>query len=235
MSSGMRVFGAGVAAFGLVLGQTTAQVDDPRQKVLEISKRIAEEMAEIDRLLLQGSGEALRAAREAVQRNQKLFDDVLKQTQQSQGNVVKSIDDLIQEIERLSQPSGGQGESQPQDQQEQQPQRGQQQQQGQRDQTQTPDFQQQQRPQQQGRQRPQGEQPTGPEEHRGQGQQRPATQEPRSDSERVGHEQDATSWGMLPKYVPLLHGRGTMPEVPEKYRRFVEAFTKQAAKGERKQ
>jgi hypothetical protein len=235
MNSGRRVFGTGLVAFGLLLGQATAQVDDPRQKVLEISKRIAEEMAEIDRLLLQGSGEALRAAREAAQRNQKLLDELLKQTQQSQGNVVKSIDELIQEIERLSQPSGGQGgEPHPQDQQDQQPQGEQQQRQGQRDQTQTPDFQQQQRPQQPGRQRPQGEQPTGPEEHRGPGQQRPATQEPRSDSERVGHEQDATSWGMLPKYVPLLHGRGTMPEVPEKYRRFVEAFTKQAAKGERK-
>jgi hypothetical protein len=31
---------------------------------------------------------------------------------------------------------------------------------------------------------------------------------------------------MLPKYLEFMHSRGGMPEVPEKYRRYYEAFLK---------
>src|SRR5690606_22541219 len=36
-------------------------------------------------------------------------------------------------------------------------------------------------------------------------------------------------WGQLPDYI-LQHGRGSVPEVPEKYRRYLEALIKEGSK-----
>ncbi len=49
---------------------------------------------------------------------------------------------------------------------------------------------------------------------------------PKAATEEVDGKKIQGAWGELPDYV-LKHGRGSMPSVPEKYRRYLEALIKQ--------
>ena len=90
-----------VAALSLP-AQVTAQFDNPEQKIQEIAEQIAEELQEIDRLLLQtGSGKAGAEAAEAMGRNAERIDELLKQTTKSQAIAVKRIDELIEELQKM--------------------------------------------------------------------------------------------------------------------------------------
>ena len=79
-----------------------AQFDDPENKIQELADEIALELQEIDRLLLQtGIKGGAENAAEAMARNVKRIDELLKQTTKSQQTAVQRIDDLIKELEKL--------------------------------------------------------------------------------------------------------------------------------------
>ena len=48
-------------------------------------------------------------------------------------------------------------------------------------------------------------------------------------TEKVNGKKIQGAWGDLPDYI-LKHGRGSMPNVPEKYRKYLEALTKEGHK-----
>ena len=83
----------------------TAQFDtqeNPEKKIAELADQIANELQEIDRLLLQTGDEGGAAnAAEAMARNVKRIDELLKQTTKSQQTAVQRIDELIVELEKL--------------------------------------------------------------------------------------------------------------------------------------
>jgi hypothetical protein len=205
----------------------------PEETVKKILHEVAEEMREIDRLLLSSSQ---REAREALERGAAGLQKLIDQTRDSQGRVVRGIDRLIEELQSMQQSRQRQQQSQ-QEPQDGQPQDGQQRPQdssepgsrrdGRRQENQTPDIAQQPQPDRQepGRQ----DRPTDPSaDPLSQGQNvRSGAQQP-DGSEKVDREGVDGSWGDLPKYVHFLHSRGGVPDVPEKYRRLVEAYQKQA-------
>ncbi len=217
---------AGFAWLVLTAVPLAAQIDDPRERLKDISRRIAEEMQEIDKLLLQRDA---AGAGERIERAAKQMQELLDQAQQSQDRVVQGIDELIRQIEQMQQPGSGSGDGERSERPSQQPQDGQRPRPGQREQTQTPDHVNQQR--QQGQQpQQQGQQPTGPEESKQPGQNQPGGQPPEAGTEQVPRAGDTETWGNLPPYLHFLQGRGGTPEVSERYRKQVEAFLKQAAK-----
>jgi hypothetical protein len=216
----------------LIAAALPAQIDDPRERIKDITRRVAEEMAEIDKLLLRR--DPARAA-ERIEEATKQMQQLLEQTRGSQDRVIQGIDELMQQIRDMQQQqSGGSGESDP----SQRPQPGERQgdrpRPSQREQTETPDMVRQQREEQQrqGQPQPSG-QPQGPEESKDKGQNARAAQQPEGATEQVQRAGDSENWGNLPGYLHFLQGRGATPEVPERYRRQVEAFLRQAAKGDR--
>jgi hypothetical protein len=144
---------------------------------------------------------------------------------------------------------GQQSSGQPQNGQQDGQSRGQQQPSGNRRENQTPDYQ----PQPTGQQ-PESGQPESGKPEPGQGQPKPQPQgQPQSGQEVPGDPnvrgpgplpQDGTekttpgqgndSWGELQPYVNHLRNRGSQPKVPEKFRKYWEAYLKQKADGERK-
>jgi hypothetical protein len=61
-----------------------------------------------------------------------------------------------------------------------------------------------------------------------------ASRKPKSaGTEKVAAKKIQGAWGDLPDYI-LKHGRGSMPTVPEKYRKYLEALTKEAHKSKGK-
>ncbi len=52
---------------------------------------------------------------------------------------------------------------------------------------------------------------------------------PKRDTEKVNGKKVQDAWGELPDYLKK-HGRGSMPDVPEKYRKYLEALNKQGHK-----
>ena len=79
-----------------------AQFDNPEEKIQEITQQIADELVEIDRLLLEtGANSKIREAGEAMERSVQRMDELLKQTMESQGSAVQRIDELITELEKL--------------------------------------------------------------------------------------------------------------------------------------
>lgn len=55
----------------------------------------------------------------------------------------------------------------------------------------------------------------------------PSADRPDDPKERVENAQDAQGWGYLPKSLDFLKHRGGSPTVPERYRKFREAYLKQ--------
>lgn len=74
------------------------------------------------------------------------------------------------------------------------------------------------------------DEPRGGREERDRGRNRPAGSRPEDPTQRVPPNRDAQNWGNLPKYLEFLKTRGGSPEIPERYRKFYEAFLKRSRK-----
>lgn len=247
MKRNLRVRSVAAAVLGVGLftgfgaGAATAQIGgDTQERIRKIVQEVAKEMQEIDRLLLQGgTAEALRG----LDRNVRRIDELLKQSSSSQAEVVRGIEELIQQIQSMP-PSGSSSQGDESQDQSERPDRrpGSQQRPGeQRNRIETPDMvrqgqqqgqDQQQQQQQEGQRRERGQRdPRSGQDDRSAGEQRPANQPPPADgTENVDHGDDAARWGQLPKYLQFVQSRGGLPEVPEKYRKLYEAYTKQGAR-----
>ncbi len=213
-------------ATGAVLcsAAATAQFEDPATKVRELAEDVARQMEEIDRLLLQRGSEDPAAASAALRNSAEKIGELLDQTTESQQGVVDRIDELITTIQKMAgQGGGGGGSSQDRQQQqgEQQPQR----QPGQRQQSDTSEA---------VDQRPgEGEQlddADGPQRQDEPGTNRENATPEASDTEQVERDADASAWGRLQMYEQMLKTRGGPPRIPDKYRRYYEAFLERARK-----
>lgn len=207
-----------------------AQDPDLAREIQEIAARVAGQLEEIDRLLL-----------EAARRNQARSapKQALQQTIERGRAVEQGIDELIDKLQQMKNQGGG---GQPQDSQDQQ-QQDQQNQQGQQDrqqrgrqnrrENQTPDIvpqgqnQQQQPGQQQPEPRPADGRPEGQDAGVGPGENRPARSPTESETGPGSPGQGSESWGELQGYQNFLKHRGSAPKVPEKYRKYWEAYLKQ--------
>lgn len=203
----------------------------PEETIRKILDEVGQEMREIDRLLLQSSRQP---ATEGMERNVERLRELMDQTGESQGRVVRGLDQLIEELQKMQQQSRGSGSQQDQQgqpQQDGQPQEGQQQgqqQQGERQQTETPDLVRQGQQQEGQQPQPEGQQPQDGRDPQDMGENRPAGPATEDGEEQVQRDAAAEGWGDLPKYIQFLHTRGGVPEVPEKYRRAYEAYQRRA-------
>jgi hypothetical protein len=215
--------------------RATAQNPDTAREVQELAKRI-----EIDQLLLD-SGKK-NQAREKPK-------EMLQQSIERGREVTTGIKELIDKLNEMKNQSSSSSQSdsqdqKPKDQQDQKP--GQQQQQGQqqRRENQNPDFvqqpkdgqQQQQGEQQQGEQpkpgqegqqpQPAGQKPQDGQEQKTAGENRTGSQLPPDETGPGKPGQGSESWGELQGYTNFLKNRGSPPKVPEKYRKYWEAYLK---------
>lgn len=228
---------APLALFAALSAPARAQDEDPRAKIKELAQKVADELQNVDRLLLQRERGSQQGAREAMERARAGIQKLLDESKQGQQEAAKGIDELIAEIQKMqskssqssesSESEGSQQSQRPPNQESSQQQR----EQGQRDQTQTPDH-----IRQDGQQPKPGEQkpdphgePKGNQPEEGKGQQVRGGKIPESETERTQRDGRSEEWGGLPKYLQFLQGRGGLPEVPEKYRKFLEAYMKQSA------
>lgn len=203
--------------------------DPSLREIQEIARRVDEQLREIDRLLLESS-----KARGEGQRPQEL----LQQSRQQSEVVEQGIDDLIAKLTQMKNQSPSSQSDQQQQQQQQQRQQQQDPSQQQRpqnrrenpDQEFMPQGQQQQGEQQQGQQQQQQQQanrPEGPEQNPPGGENREGNLPP---DQATGPGQPGTGddeWGKLQPYVNFLKNQGSPPKVPEKYRKYWEAYLKQ--------
>ncbi|MEE2886364.1 MAG: hypothetical protein VX951_02920 [Planctomycetota bacterium] len=203
--------------------------DDPREKMKEILEQVAHEMAEIDKLLQETSRnkEAAKSMKKNLENLNKLLDNVGK----SQERVIQGIDDLLKQAEKMKgkpgdpmsgknpkpgqKPSEQDGQGQPKDGKNRRQKRqlrdpGQQQ----------PGDQQQQ--QQSGKERNGQEKPTD-------GKNVTGGKRPDAETEKIDSKKIQDAWGDLPDYLKK-HGRGSMVDVPEKYRKYLDALTKKGHK-----
>lgn len=222
---------------------------DPAEAILEVARRIDRDLKEIDRLLQESAkqGQPRSAPTER-----------LKASTEKSRAVEAGIDELIDKLNEMknqssSQSSESESQSQSQSQSQQQSQ-GQSQglPSGQRRENQTPDFVQQPKegqgePQPQGGEPKPGEQqgqppgnqqpgetgqPDGPNGTKDPGQNRTG-QNPRDGETGPGNPGQGTeTWGELQGYTNFQKNRGSMPKVPEKYRKYWEAWLKQKQAGQ---
>lgn len=195
----------------------TAQFDDPKAKIAEMADKVAAELREIDRLLLQtGDKENVSEAMAGTS-------ELLKQTTESQQTAVQGIDELIKAIEDLANNSRSDGHSDGE--QRKQPKPGNPQQRSQRQESKTPDRVQ--------NQEPQGDRPKGDQHRVEPGQNAPDSDQSEGPTERADKEPVCEKWGSLPDYLQSLKTRGSRPEVPEKYRKLRDAFLKESQRQEK--
>ncbi len=225
----------------LLAAPLSAQGGDPMREIQEIARRVDEQLKEIDRLLLESS-----------KKNQprKAPAEKLQQAKATSEAVEASMDELIAKLTEMKNQSSGGGQSedqqqnQQQDQQQDQQQRQQQQGRQQRRENQTPDFVQQPRqpgqqqgepqqgePQQQpGGQQPQQPQPQGQpqggQDAKDPGQNTTGNRQPEPETAPGQPGTGEGSWGELQEYVNSLKNRGSPPKVPEKFRKYWEAYLK---------
>lgn len=202
--------------------------DDPREKMKEILEQVAHEMSEIDKLLQETSRskEAAKSMKKTLEHLDKLLDNVGK----SQERVIKGIDELLQQAEKMKgqpgdpmsgkNPSRGQKPSEEDGQAQAQDRRNGRQKRQLRDpgQQQLTDQQQ----QQSGKERNGPEKPTN-------GKNVAGAKRPDAETERIDAKKVQDAWGDLPDYLKK-HGRGSMLDVPEKYRKYLDALTKKGHK-----
>lgn len=231
----MHRFPFALSLLALATTALPARAQDPAREIQEIARAIEEQLQEIDRLLLE-SGKAGQARTEPKQ--------MLQQANERSATVRDGIDKLIEKLNEMKNQSGsGQGEGEGQGQGQGREQGGQQNQ-GQpqspqnRRENQTPDFvqqpkpdgqdqQQQQQQQQPGGQTPQGQnQPQGGEQAHDQPENRTGKQPPEGELGPGQPGQGEAGWGELQPYVNFLKNRGSAPKVPEKYRKYWEAYLK---------
>ncbi len=223
-----------------------AQQRDPMQEIQEIARSIDEQMQEIDRLLLE-SGKKNQA--------RTLPKELLLKARESSKTVEGGIDQLIEKLNQMKQQGGGGGggssqsqdqQQQPQDQQSesQRPDQGK----GQRTrrENQNPDYVKQppqggeqpgQKPQPQPGQQP-GQQPQPGQGKPQGGQESPGPGENTRGNRQLEPElgpgnpgQGNETWGELQSYTNFLKNKGSMPKVPEKYRKYWEAYLKNKQSG----
>jgi hypothetical protein len=221
-----------------------AQQQDPMHEIQEIARRIDEQMQEIDRLLLESGKKNQSRARPK---------ELLDQAHTSSKSAEDGIDTLIDLLNKMKGQSSSsssqsqQQQDQQQDEQDQQSQGQKQHQQGQRNrrENKTPEFTERQRPQQgeqkQGQQ-PQGQQPQGEQQSKPnpQGDPKGGQETPDGGQNARGNHQPEPqtgpgspgtgegSWGELQPYMNFLKNRGSQPpDVPEKFRKYWEAYLKQ--------
>ncbi len=209
-----------------------AQQVGPEDAIKKILDEVGNEMQEIDRLLLQS---AHKPAAEGMQQNADKLRELMNQTQDSQGRVVRGLDRLIDELQKMQQSGGGgspqDSDDQPQDGQPKDGQQPGQQPQGERQQTETPDLVkqgQQQDGQQQGQPKPgEGQQPKPGPDPLSMGQNKPSGPPKQDGEEKVDRPADAERWGDLPKVHPVpAHAwwrAGGSGEIPARLRGLPEA------------
>lgn len=239
-----------VAALCWMPLDTLSAQNDPREVVKKIAREVKDEMAAIDKLLERSGREGAKSAATAR--------ELVGESQQSIEKVVRGMDRLIDELQKMAQQSNNQSSSgQPNDQNQQegqQPSDSQSQSDGrdprqgrtdgnraeidtpdraERSEGQQPQGGQEPQPGQQstGQQQPGGQQPQdGGQDPRTAGENRPGGAPNEGGTERVERATEDGDWGELQKYRPGDHLRRGEPEVPARYRRLWEAFQKQAAK-----
>lgn len=80
--------------------------------------------------------------------------------------------------------------------------------------------------------KPSGKENNG-EEKRNKGENIAGANRPKSETEKVDGKKVQAAWGDLPDYLKK-HGRGSMPDVPAKYRKYLEALNKKGNKANKK-
>lgn len=227
----------GLALFTAPLQLPLAAQGDPMHEIQEIARSVDEQLQEIDRLLLE-SGRKNQA--------RSLPKEMLQKAHEQSEGVEGGIDQLIEKLTQMKNQSGSsssQGEQQQQQPKDGQPQPRPGQGQQNRRENQTPDFvqQPQQGEQQQGQQgeqqQPQGQKPTpqgqpqGGQEAPGPGQNQVGRTPPESELGPGQRGQGEGTWGELQPYVNFLKNRGSAPKVPEKFRKYWEAYLKSSKEG----
>jgi len=245
----------------LPLASVQAQMGggDPSEEIKEIARMIDEQLKEIDKLLLESGkkGQSRKKPRELLQQAaensltvqdgiEKLIEKLNEMKQQGSKSQSSSSSSSSDQQKRDGQQSQSQSSSGKQEGQQSQ---GNQQ----RRENQTPDFvkqeQEGQKPGEQGKpdgkqeqgkdgqqqNQPQGNnQPKGGKETKTAGKNKPGNNPPNSET---GPGQPGTGeggWGELQPYLNFLKNRGSSPKVPEKYRKYYEAYLKSKNKSGKK-
>ncbi|MBL8730729.1 MAG: hypothetical protein JNM25_20085 [Planctomycetes bacterium] len=214
----------------LSLGATVtlpAQGRDPMHEIQEIARSVDEQLQEIDRLLLESGKQSQARSRPK---------ELLEQASERSTTVEDGIEKLIQKLTEMKNQGGegspSDGEPQPGQGQGQQPQpQGSPQN---RRENQTPDFVQQPKPdgEQPGQEPKPGEpkpadgQPQGGEQAQDTPENRRGNRPPESETGPAQAGDGDGTWGELQPYVNFLKNRGSSPKVPEKYRKYWEAYLK---------
>lgn len=199
---------------------------DPMREIQEIARSVDEQLREIDRLLLESGKQNQARSRPK---------EMLEQASERGAAAEQGIDELIEKLTQMkNQCSGGSSSDSDGQQQPSQGQgQGQQQPQGQpqnRRENQTPEFVQQPQPGQDPQQQPQQPQPdgqpVGAEDSLDPAENRTGRAPPDSETGPAQRASGDEGWGELQPYVNFLKNRGATPKVPEKYRRYWEAYLK---------
>lgn len=235
---------------------------NPAEEIKEIARMIDEQLKEIDKLLLESGkkGQSRKKPRELLQQAaegsltvQDGLDKLIEKLNEMKQQGSKSSSSSQNSDPSDQQQDGQQSQSQSQDG---KPQGQQSQGQQQRRENQTPDFvkqeQEGQKPGEDGK--PEGQQ-QGKQDQQGKGGQQPKPQgnnQPKGGKEtktggknqlgnnppnsETGPGQPGTGeggWGELQPYLNFLKNRGSSPKVPEKYRKYYEAYLKNKGKSKK--
>lgn len=203
-----------------------AQFERPDQEVQQIAEEIAKELQEIDQMLLQSSGGIGEKTSEAMGNVARRMEELLDQTAQSQDSAAKRMDELITALQKLARQSqGNPGDDGGEPSQIPPPPDGQQ---GQQERSQRQELETSEMVHRPG----EAEQPTGGERQpEKRGEKKPAGKEYQDPTEQVEHQDESGKWGQLPDYMEFVKTRGGQPEVPERYRKYRDAFQKQSQPG----
>ncbi len=194
---------------------------NPEEEIRKIMEEIAAEMSAIDDLLQESSRG--NSSTSDMQGAKNKMEELLKKVDDSGTKVVKDIDRLIQELQSMQNQNSqsSQGDDPSSDQQKGQSEGSQKNERSQRQENQEQSAEQQSQ-EQQGK--GQGGQQNPKDGQQGKGQQVPQGETGAAEQNKANG-----GWGQLPDYI-LQHGRGSLPEVPEKYKRYLEALNKEGSK-----
>lgn len=217
-----------ILLFAVLVAPLKAQFEaDPRQKMKEILDQVAKEMTQIDKWLQESSRSS--DASKGMARNVEQLNKLLDQAGEAQSKVIKGIDDLLDAAQKMQDQASGsprpdqsEGEGKPGDG---KPEPGNSEG-GRQPRHLRPD--QMIQPQSQDGEK-QGSQEQNDRQEWEKGQNADSAAKPDDPTGKHGADKTKGDWGELPPYL-LKHGRGTMPEVPEKYRRYLEAITTEGNK-----
>lgn len=205
-----------------------AQGRDPMHEIQELARSVDEQLQEIDRLLMESGKQS-----QTRERPQQLLEQASERSATARDGIDQLIEKLTEMKNRSSSESGsGEGEGQPGQGSGQQPQP-----QGapkNRRENETPDFVQQPKPEpgapgqqpKPGQEQPGEGQPQGAQQTDDPAENRTGNRPPESETGPPQRGQGDETWGELQPYVNFLKNRGSSPKVPEKYRKYWEAYLK---------